>query len=82
MQSNTQVRGIQQSMVTFGQSNKGWYPGVVGSTQKLVDGTDLDPPNENGNWIQTRFQILLRGDYFTGKYAISPSEAKQEWTTG
>jgi len=82
MQNNTQLRGIQQAMVMFGQSNKTWYPGVVGSTQKVVDGTDLDPQNENGDSIRSRFQILLVGDFFQGEYVISPSETKYVWTTG
>jgi len=68
--SNTQVRGIHQSMVMYGQSNGSFYPGFA------KDGSLVDAS------VEHRYQVLLDGNYFTGEYIISPVEALIEWTTG
>lgn len=70
MQNNTQLRGIHQSMVMYAQGNGGYFPGLN------ADGTDGDLSVEN------RFEILLKNNYFTGEYAISPMEHRTAWTTG
>lgn len=70
MQNSTQLRGIHQGLVMYAQGNKSKFPGLN------ADGTDGDLSVEN------RFAIMLRNNYFTGEYAISPSEAKTAWTTG
>jgi prepilin-type N-terminal cleavage/methylation domain-containing protein len=69
MQSNTQTRGIHQALTTYAQNNNTWFPGLDG--------------HGNGNpTVEDRFELLLKGRYFTGEYAISPVEQKTAWTTG
>ena len=69
MQNNTQLRGIHQSMVTFSNSNRNYFPGLH------PDGTTLNLR------VEYRYQILLEEDFFTPEYAISPSETEDitEW---
>jgi type II secretory pathway pseudopilin PulG len=62
MQNSTQLRGIHQGLVTYANSNRNWFPGINVSGEN--DGID----------VESRFQALLDGDYFTPEYAISPSE--------
>lgn len=71
MQNSTQVRGIHSSTVIYAQGNNTYYPGVnsTGTTWSVQDAAG-------------RISILLNGNYFTGEYAISPSETKTPWTTG
>lgn len=61
---SSQLRGIHQGLVTYSNSNKNWYPGMN------PDGTPLDLR------VEHRFQILIKGDYITPEYAISPSETE------
>ncbi len=70
MQNNTQIRGIHQAMVMYAQSNRMYFPG------RDRNGSIVDAN------VEYRFQRLLEGNYFTGEYAISPSEIKAVWTTG
>lgn len=70
MKNTTQVRGMTQSLMTYGGSNKGYYPGL-NSKGEVIDVS-----------VEHRFWVLLDGNYFSGDYAISPSEAKMAWTTG
>lgn len=72
MRSQTQLRGIHQSCVVFAQSNKkggndGFFPGLDSSGQK-VDVTTAG-----------RLQMMLRGNFFTGEYIISPVENLTPW---
>jgi len=74
IQSSTQLRGIQQSMVIFAQSNKtgygeGWYPGIDAA------GNVIDVSTEN------RFAVLLDNNAFTPDYLINPADsAKTAYT--
>jgi hypothetical protein len=64
MQSSTQLRGIHQGLVVFANSNRNYFPGISAS-------------NENdGIEVESRFQTLMEGDFFTPEYAISPSETE------
>jgi prepilin-type N-terminal cleavage/methylation domain-containing protein len=78
MQSNTQVRGIQQAFVLYAQGNNTYYPGMdtLGAIDTVSDdgGDGYDP-----DW---RFQIMLTNNFFTGEYVISPVDVKTVWTTG
>ncbi|MEM9789483.1 MAG: prepilin-type N-terminal cleavage/methylation domain-containing protein [Planctomycetota bacterium] len=79
MQSNTQVRGIHQSQVMYAQSNNSNFSGMQGDgdIEGFVEGSA-----NNGGTAGSRLVILMDGNYFTGEYAISPTESgKQEWTT-
>lgn len=62
MQNNTQLRGIHQSLVVYSQSNKNWFAGI----DRTGENDEID--------VESRFQTLLDGDYFTPEYAVSPSE--------
>ena len=83
MQNSTQLRGIHQGLVTFANSNKGKFPGLDSKGDILADGIKTGNSG-NGSIIQSRYWILLTGDYFTPEYAISPSEteAVTEWEEG
>lgn len=84
MKSNTQVRGIQQSLVMFSQGNKNWYPGIRSNGTMAVP-TGLATANSGiGTTVEARYAILLQADYFQGEYCISPVEdaARFVWTTG
>lgn len=77
MQNSTQVRGIHTGLVLFSQGNNTYYPGLttLGTVTGINVGSDSDD-------IQFRFEELLNDNYFTGEYAISPSETKDIWKSG
>ena len=92
MQSNTQVRGIQQAFVTFANSNNSFYPGLESNGSQYVAQADIEESDNGlpgsaasneyaGNTTEGRFLIMLLGNYFTGEYIISPADSKTEWTT-
>ncbi len=72
----TQLRGIQQGMVIFAQSNKagsemGWYPGV--SRDGVIEQTDPG----------AKLKILLDANAFTPDFIIHPWDTdKQPWQEG
>ena len=70
MKNTTQIRGITQSLITYADGNNTYYPGLN------TKGEVLDITVENRYWL------MLDQNYFTGDYAISPSESKRAWTTG
>lgn len=68
---STQLRGVHQGLVTFANSNKNWFPGINS------DGVDY------GIEIESRYFLLLDGDFFTPEYVINPSESDPnitEWS--
>lgn len=73
LQSNTQLRGMHQAMVTFGQSNKGYFPGLRSSGDQWVLSADNDAA-AHGSTVMARYAILLEGDFFTPDYAIHPND--------
>lgn len=81
MQNNTQVRGIHQSMVMYAQGNGSNFPGLTAAGLSAEAGDSGTPNQDVGVTVERRFGILLDGNYFTGDYAISPSETKEAWTT-
>jgi len=88
MQSNTQVRGIHQSMITHAQGNRSKFVGIGNPDSdgdSFVDGSvaTTGAVGSPGDTVEARFWILMDGDFFSGDYAISPVESdKLEWTTG
>ncbi len=82
MEGNTRIRGIHQSMFTYGQSNREYFPGLT-SRGRISDdgerGTAFDP-GLNGASVEHRYAALLDNDAFEGSYPISPSEFKTAWT--
>lgn len=69
MQNSTQLRGIHQSLVIYGNSNKNYFPGLneLGEDDRIS--------------VEERFQILMEDGYISPFYAISPLETEmiQEW---
>ena len=97
MQSNTQIRGIQQGMFIFAQSNKNWYPGMdkyaYVAAESLTSAGKIDGYNANdttawgqaGGDVAARYVICVRNDLFTPDYLISPLEVNsniEPWEDG
>ncbi|MEO0514914.1 MAG: prepilin-type N-terminal cleavage/methylation domain-containing protein [Planctomycetota bacterium] len=84
MKNSTQLRGIHQGLVVFAQSNKGWYPGIIGSQARsagddaLVDQVDISTyvgsTTDAGGHVGARFAIMLEDNLFSPEYLISPAE--------
>lgn len=87
MQNSTQVRGIHTGLVLFSQGNNTYYPGKntigtnVAALAIYADGEQqsVASTNDTGAYVAFRFRELLEDNYFTGEYAISPSETKDVW---
>ncbi|MEM9346118.1 MAG: prepilin-type N-terminal cleavage/methylation domain-containing protein [Planctomycetota bacterium] len=97
MQSNTQIRGIQQAMFIYAQSNKTWYPGMDrfddNAAESLTDASQISGYNANdttagnqaGGDVAARYVICVRDDLFTPDYLISPLEVNaniEPWEDG
>jgi prepilin-type N-terminal cleavage/methylation domain-containing protein len=67
MQNSTQLRGIHQSLVTFAQSNKNWFPGVLPTATADVNSTQ----SLRGSSIVR----LSDEDFYADVYLISPGES-------
>lgn len=85
MQSNTQLRGMQQGFVIHAQGNKGWYTAYDAAQKQwmsLSRGYDMIvEPNpahghgQVGNFPEARFSEMIRLNLVTAEYLIHPSEA-------
>ncbi len=88
MQNATQIRGIQQGLVLYGQGCKTFYAGFN------ADGTNRDDeigslsPSRHGapalsskNPTAMVYALLLTGNYYTPEYAISPLEPNKAAAT-
>lgn len=62
MQNSTQLRGIYQGLVMFGQSNKFYYPGIDSA------GHVIEPT------VEGRLDLFMAGDFVTPEYLINPRE--------
>lgn len=97
MQSNTQIRGIQQGMFVYAQSNKTWYPGMDqfadNAAEALTDASkiqgynasDTTAGNQAGGDVAARYVLCVRDDLFTPDYLISPLEINtniEAWQDG
>lgn len=87
MKNSTQVRGIHQAFVTFAQSNKGFFPGLIsfnGTTagDVFVTGTDIknysDLGPQAGAHPAARYMLLLNGNFVSPDYLISPGEIRPD----
>ena len=82
LQSNTQVRGIQQGMFIFAQSNKTFFPGMdkmsTLSADAFTNAGDIPTYKFTGTHagadVTARFIICTANDLFTPDYLISPLE--------
>ena len=93
LQSNTQVRGIQQGMFTYATSNKSLFPGLDKlsdeSDEACTDADRIDSYSSGGTHagghVAARYAICLEDDLFTPDYLISPFEINadvQVWEEG
>ena len=85
MQSSTQQRGIHQAFVTFGNSNKGWYPGLVPNGRALAwSPSTASASGQDGALPATRFALIVEDDFVSPDYVISPAEPapRDPWTYG
>ncbi len=77
-QNATQVRGIHQSLVTFGTApgtGRPWpFPGVHSGTKTVYTNGTYTDFNGNGDLPSTRFAILLNGHFFTPEYLLNPAD--------
>ncbi|MBB6429161.1 type II secretion system protein [Algisphaera agarilytica] len=86
--SSTQLRGIQQGMVVFAQSNKsgtrdGYFPGLNpdGTVANNPFPGGGDPYYTGGNkrkLPQVRFAIMLNENLFTPEYILNPADPGAE----
>jgi len=89
LQSSTQVRGIHQGFVIFGESNDGYYPGMAGlfanASLSFTDQNNIATINDGGTTAGSsttaRFAIALEDGLFTAEYAISPAETNPDVQT-
>lgn len=70
IRTETQLRGITQSLTNYANTNNSYYPGVS-SMGDLFDAR-----------VEYRYWVLLDQNYFTGEYVISVTETKTGWTAG
>lgn len=73
MQNSTQLRGIHQSLVTYANMNRNYYPGLDSTGEFVPDGS-LTGNSGDGNTPQARMWMLIDGSFVTPEYLISPSE--------
>ena len=85
MENGTRVRGIHQGMVTFANSNGGFFPGMrSGSGGRFEPSDDIELLKESpslgtgnpgaGATVEGRYAIMIGGNFFTPDYIVSPSE--------
>jgi len=80
--ASNQLRGVHQGLVTMSNSNKEWFVGldsqgdyVTPASGQLVGTGDAAVwVGQQGIDIQSRFAMLIEGEFFTPDYAVSPSE--------
>lgn len=75
MTNTTQVRGIVQGLYANG------FPGMDSKGKVLEDTEENTGLSGHGATIEGRYWIMLDGNYFDGKYVISPAEVKVFWST-
>ena len=93
MTNNTQLRGLQQNMVTFANSNNDYFPGIDGSTgNNYYDGSSGSTAFTNTSYTsggtastteidpETVWAIMLNNNLFSPKYIISPGETSSAVT--
>ncbi|MEM6334463.1 MAG: prepilin-type N-terminal cleavage/methylation domain-containing protein [Planctomycetota bacterium] len=77
----TKIRGIHQASVMWAQDNGGFYPGL-NATAEVLPAEAIEGADVPGSHPAARYVLLMNGNYFNGRFAISPVESgKTEWTT-
>jgi len=81
MQNTTHVVGIHKGMVLYAQGNKDFYPGFDATGAKATasiapSASTYGTVSMDGTETVYRFAVLLRGNYFSPEYMLSPAETK------
>ena len=74
MKNSTQLRGIHQGLVTYGNSNRGYFAGLNSKGRVIENDKKTTGSSGTGDYVQSRYWIMLKGDFFTPDYAVSPLE--------
>lgn len=88
--ASNHLRGIHHGLVTMANANKGYFAGLDKQGQFIESKAgQLEGSGDGARWggqrgidIESRFAMLIEGEFFTADYAISPSEidpAIQPW---
>lgn len=85
MRNSTHLRGIQSGMVLYAQGNKDFYPGFNNDGSEARNAMHATPglygtDSTSGYDVNYRMAILLRGNYFSPEYMLSPNETEPKKT--
>ena len=82
MKNSANLRGIDQSMVIFGNSNNDYLPGFSNNGTILTSTTSYNAAaSQTGASFHGRLWILLNGQYIGGDLIINPQDSLSKWTT-
>ena len=73
MQGATQVRGVQQSMVTFAQSNNNNYPGRQNTGAVIAAGNITLSPLD-GNTVEGRLAVMIENGDIPAEILVNPQD--------
>jgi len=83
MKNSANLRGIDQSMVIFGNSNNDYLPGMSNNGTILTSTTSFNSgTNQTGASFHARMWILLNGQYIGGDLITNPQDSLSKWVTG
>ena len=83
MSNSMHLRGIHSGMVLYAQGNKDFFPGLTNDgsqartpiTAKIAE---YGTTSTSGYDVNYRMAILLRGNYFSPEYMLSPNETESK----
>jgi len=82
MKNSANLRGIDQSMVIFGNSNNDYLPGMSNNGTILTSTTSYGQgTNQTGASFHGRLWILLNGQYIGGDLITNPQDSLSKWVT-
>ena len=73
MTNSTHLRGIHQACVIYAQGNKSKFPGLD-ATGDILPGDQIPWRTTGGQYMASRFVIMLRAHMFTPEYMINPAD--------
>jgi prepilin-type N-terminal cleavage/methylation domain-containing protein len=82
LRNTSNLRGIDQSAVIYGNGNNSNLPGLSTSSQILTGYAVSMGNNTTGGSFHSRLWILLNGQFLGGDLLISPNETLAKWTSG
>jgi hypothetical protein len=82
MKNSANLRGIDQSMVIFGNSNNDYLPGLSNNGTILTSSVQSHGTAQSGAAFHARLWILLNGQYIGGDLITNPQDSLSKWVTG